>query len=162
MKWEEVCQLELLKDAPFKVETDKWGKIEMTPASNEHGMFQTLIATKLMILGEGKGGVVSECSIQTSDGVKVADVAWGSLEFFRTHGRANPYPSAPEICLEVLSPHNTSEEMMQKKELYFARGAREVWICDMAGMMTFYENTGQVESSRLFPEFPGEITIEYA
>lgn len=37
-----------------------------------------------------------ECSIQTSDSVKVADVAWASDAFIEYHGYETPYLRAPE------------------------------------------------------------------
>ncbi len=38
------------------------------------------------------GYVVIECSIATSEGIKVADVAWASTEFLCLYGTADPYP----------------------------------------------------------------------
>jgi len=35
---------------------------------------------------------------------------------------------APEICVEVISPRNSPEEMAEKRALYFAAGADEVWF----------------------------------
>ncbi|XOF33684.1 MAG: hypothetical protein ACL93V_17095 [Candidatus Electrothrix sp. YB6] len=50
---------------------------------------------------QGRGKVITECSIQTSQGVKVADVAWVSDEFFARYGYDTPYKRAPEICVEI-------------------------------------------------------------
>ena len=63
---------------------------------------------------------ISECNIQTTHGVKVADVAWATYDFFRKNQRCNPYLEAPEI--EILSLSNTRDEMNEKKDLYFAQG----------------------------------------
>lgn len=42
--------------------------------------------------------------------------------------------------------------------LYFASGAKEVWICDEAGVMAFHTSpTVAVEKSVLFPGFPEKI-----
>jgi Uma2 family endonuclease len=161
MEWQEVCDHPQLRDLPFKVETNKWGHLEMTPASNEHGLYQALIVQWLARLGAG-GHAVTECSVHTSAGVKVADVAWAGNDFFKRHGRANPYPEAPDIVIEILSPANHQAEMVEKKELYFARGAREFWTCGQDGKVHFFDNLGELQSSGLIPEYPGRIEIDFA
>ena len=66
---------------------------------------------------------------------------------------------APEICVEVVSASNTGEEMEEKKSLYFARGAQEVWVCEN-GVMRFYRPDGPLEKSVLVPDFPKRIEID--
>lgn len=158
MNWQSICDDPLFRDMPFKIETNRWGKIEMSPASNKHGFLQILIAKGLLELAHG-GYPISECSIQTTCGVKVADVVWASADFLRRNGVTNPYPEAPEIVIEILSPSNTLAEMEEKKELYFARGAREFWICEEDGLMRFYNNHVQLATSVLVPYFPGWIEL---
>ena len=153
MNWQAICDNPLFRGMPFKLETDRWGKIEMSPASNKHGLFQILIAKWLLEFAPN-GHPIAECSIQTADGVKAADVTWASNKFLRRHGVTNPYPEAPEIVLETLSSSNTLAEMEEKKELYFARGAREFWLCEESGTMRFYNNHAQLKASVLASGFP--------
>jgi Uma2 family endonuclease len=161
MNWQEICSHPALKDLPFKLETDRWGHIVMSPATNRHSRLQSLIARLLDgALSDGEAFV--ECSVSTSAGVKVADVAWASMEFLRRHGSANPYPEAPEIVVEVLSDSNTRAEMEEKKALYFAQGARECWLCSEDGEMILYEASGRLERSRLAPEFPARVQLPFA
>ena len=120
-----------LKDLPFKIELNKWGKIEMSPASNEHGTVQFAVGKELDRRPGGR--VLVECSIATSDGVRVADVAWISDERLRQMGQVTPYPRAPEICVEVMSPSNSWAEMEMKAALYLEAGAEEVWIAGLDG-----------------------------
>ncbi|HRD50429.1 MAG: Uma2 family endonuclease [Candidatus Competibacter sp.] len=161
MTWQAICDNPLFRDMPFKFETNRWGRIEMSPASNRHSRYQGLIAKLLdRLLADGEA--IPECSIQTADGVKVADVAWASADFLRRHGVANPYPEAPEIVIEILSPSNTLAEMEEKKELYFARGAREFWICQEDGLMRFYNNHAQLMASALAPGFPARVELTFA
>jgi Uma2 family endonuclease len=161
MNWQEVCEHPLFRDTPFKIETNKWGKIEMSPASNEHGLYQALLISELARLGQG-GQAISECTIQTHEGVKVADVAWGSYQFFQRNKRANPYQQAPEIVIEILSPSNTRAEMNEKKNLYFEQGAQEVWLCDKNGEMVFFSKTRQLVASAIVVDFPTQIEIDFA
>ncbi len=69
MEWAEVINNPLLQDLPFKIELTKYGKILMSPASNQHGRLQGRLAANLTNrLPDGE--VITECSIQTSDGGK--------------------------------------------------------------------------------------------
>ncbi|MEZ5581396.1 MAG: Uma2 family endonuclease [Candidatus Competibacteraceae bacterium] len=161
MHWQQICEDPMLRNLPFKIETNRWGRIEMIPATNEHGLYQVrLIELLLQMLQNGRP--IAECSIQTHDGVKVADVAWGSFEFFKRNKRNNPYQESPEIVIEILSPSNSVAEMEEKKELYFARGAQESWLCERDGRMRFFNNHQDLRNSELAPKFPSYIEIDFA
>lgn len=128
----------------------------MTPASNRHGMYQSEISALLkQMLPNGRA--FSECSIETLDGVKVADVAWASNEFIKKHHDQTPFKHAPEICVEIISPSNRRAEMDEKITLYLAKGAREVWLCDEKGKVTFTDHSGELKKSKLAPQFPTKI-----
>lgn len=161
MNWQAICDNPILKDIPFKVETNQWGKIELSPASNEHGLYQSLLIEWLVKLGVG-GRPISECSIQTRCGVKVADVAWGSYAFYRKNKRQNPYQESPEVVIEILSPSNSLREMLEKKELYFAKGALEFWICANDGNIKFFDIHEELAESGLIINFPKFIEIDFA
>lgn len=160
MNWQEICAHPALKDLPFKLETDRWGHILMSPASNRHSLLRGETLAILRRLGKD-GCAVSGCSIATDAGVKVADVAWASTAFLRRHGAANPYPEAPEVVVEVLSESNSRAEMEEKKGLYFTRGAVEFWLCTDAGEMSFYGPTARLERSRLVPDFPARVRLPF-
>jgi len=159
MEWNEVCHDKTLENLPYKIELNEWGNIVMSPASNRHGNIQTKIAFHLMNLMEN-GTVLTESSIITSKGVKVADVVWASEEFLKRNRGKTPYPDAPEICVEVTSPSNTEEEMQEKKKLYFSKGAKEYWLCDEYGYLSFYSWEGKMEQSRCFPKMPDKVTVD--
>jgi Uma2 family endonuclease len=147
MDWVSVINNPFLKDIPFKIELDKWGKILMSPASNSHGNLQFETGVKLKEGKQGKGRVITECSIRTSQGVKVADVAWASDEFIKKFGFETPYSRAPEICVEVVSPSNSQGEVDEKIELYLSKGAHEVWIVNEDGKIRYYTYEGEIEES---------------
>jgi Uma2 family endonuclease len=151
MTWDEVINSPYLQDLPFKIEMNKFGQILMSPASNKHGIVQAQIGYEIYRYKQS-GTVITECSIQTSDGVKVADVAWASDEFMAQYGDTTPYPKAPEICVEIVSPSNSKAEMELKVELYLAKGALEVWIVSSRKEITFYSYTGQIKKSKLVPK----------
>ena len=142
MEWAEVIENPLLKDLPFKIELNKWGKILMSPASNNHGRWQFKVG-KILDQQKGSGEVITECSINTPEGVKVADVAWASDKFIEKHGFKTPYSEAPEICVEIVSPSNTMAEMHEKIALYLAQGAEEVWLCDQEGKISYFSENAK-------------------
>jgi Uma2 family endonuclease len=152
MNWEEVLNNPFLKDLPFKIELNKFGQILMSPASNKHGRIQFSVGREID-RRKRKGTIITECSIETSDGVKVADVAWASDEFMAEFGEATPYPKAPEICVEITSPSNTKEEIKHKVELYLARGAAEVWVVNQKMALTIFTHTGEIARSNIIPGF---------
>jgi Uma2 family endonuclease len=147
MDWSSAINNPFLKDLPFKIELDKWGKILMSPESNNHGSLQFETGAKIRDTKKGKGKVITECSIQTSQGVKVADVAWASDSFIEKFGFETPYKRAPEICVEVVSPSNVQGEIDEKIELYLSKGAHEVWIVSEGGKTKYYTYEGEIECS---------------
>ncbi len=156
MQWQEVCENKQLQNLPFKIELNKWGQIVMSPAKPKHSAYQGIIITLLSELME-TGLAFPECAIQTTDGVKVADVVWCSDRIADLILEETVASIAPEICVEVISASNTLEEMLEKKDLYFAAGAEEVWVCDSQGKMRFYNRQGELTRSLLVPEFPEQI-----
>ncbi len=101
------------------------------------------------------GRVITECSIQTENGVKVADVCWCSDDFIKRHGLETPFTEAPEICVEIISPSNHPDEIKEKTRLYLNHGAKEVWLIYEEGDTQFYNSTGQIPKS----SYPVEITL---
>jgi Uma2 family endonuclease len=114
----------------------------MSPASNVHGRLQFWIGTELQRLLPD-GGVITEASVLTEIGVRVPDVIWASKAFLAAHGQETPFPRAPEICLEVLSPSNTEDEMQEKTRAYLAAGAQEVWTVSEEGRIRFFGADGE-------------------
>jgi len=104
---------------------------------------------KVIEKGRQGGEIIMECSIQTSDGVKVADVAWASDAFIAEYGDMTPYPRAPEICVEIVSPSNSNDEIRHKVDLYLAKGAAEVWVVDEEGKRRFFNVVGEMSDSEM-------------
>jgi Uma2 family endonuclease len=159
LTWQDVINDPSLQDLPYKIELNKRGNIEMSPATNLHGLYQVSIGDLLRDHAP-IGRRITECSVETRDGVKVADVAWLSKAFFAQFGNVTPYPQAPEICVEIISPSNTPQAILEKIELYLERGAVEVWTCDLQGSVQYFNNDGSLEQSGLVPGFPNTITLE--
>jgi len=163
MNWQQVCEDKALANLPYKIELDKYGNILMSPAHKKHSRLQGKILRRL-VRHLPQGDSLPECAVETSEGTKVPDVAWISEERWSS---MNPdeasCSTAPEICVEVLSPSNTIEEIIGtperpgKRELYFQAGAKEFWTCDESGRVTFYKPSGRIPKSELCPDFPEKL-----
>ena len=152
IKWHELMENPYLRNIPYKVELNKFGQILMSPASNRHGILQNKVSREIE-RSKQSGIVIIECSILTSEGVRVADVAWASDEFIGEFGEITPYPKAPEICVEIKSPGNSKAEMEEKTRLYLEKGALEVWIVDEYSNTNFFSHVGEIKESKIAADF---------
>ncbi|MCP4344546.1 MAG: Uma2 family endonuclease [Desulfobacterales bacterium] len=156
MTWKKICDSSNLKNLPFKIETNQQGQVLMTPVKVYHSLFQGKIIGLLYAHLRG-GEALAECAIHTESGTKVADVAWCSAQRLQQIQNETECSIAPEICIEVMSSANSEEEMAEKRILYFANGAEEVWICDPNGHFTFFLNPVDSGASLLAPKFPESL-----
>jgi len=145
-RWDELCRDPSLQDLPYKIEINAWGKIEMSPAGNRHGRLQADIAYELK-RQLPNGVAMSECSILTRIGIRVADAAWASAGFMQAFGEITPYQRTPEICVEIISPSNSKAEIEEKTGAYLAAGAREVWIVSEDGTVCYFDQSGELRKS---------------
>ncbi len=161
-RWTELLADRELARFEGRIETDRYGHAIMSPPpAPNHGSFQLEIGHLLRNLMSG-GRVLTECPISTADGVKAADVAWASRERLKELGKRVCFPTAPEICVEVLSPGNTRAEIREKMALYFNAGAKEVWQCAGSGAMTFFgkDVARPMSASRLCSKFPKQVELQ--
>jgi Uma2 family endonuclease len=158
MQWQDVLADKSLHDLPYKIELNEKGLIEMSPASFIHSLLQGRL-TKLLG-NQLDGEVFTELAVQTSKGIRVPDVAWGSKEYVQKHIKDVYALAAPELCVEIISPSNTREEMIDKVELFLEAGAKEVWLVTEDGQITYHNHQGQqirsifnIDLKGLTPEF---------
>jgi Uma2 family endonuclease len=157
-RWQELLADPELARLPFKIETDRFGRILMSPPPVfDHTRYVAKIIRLLhKLLPEGQA--VAETPVLTADGIKVADAAWLSPQYW--HELESQHPAAleraPEICVEVLSPSNKPAEMDEKRALYLLAGAKEVWLCGLDGAISFFTPELAATSS-LCPQFPGHL-----
>lgn len=157
MNWQDVLDDPSLQDSPNKIELNSDGFIVSSERTNLHAFWQAQVAAELYeLLGRNGHGFIA-ASVDTTEGVKVPDVAWASRAFIERYGLGTPFPKAPEICVEIISPFNTNEEIKAKSNLYFEQGAHEVWLCNLEGAMRFLNTNENLERSKLVPEFPTQL-----
>src|SRR5262245_30334668 len=157
-RWAELCADSALAALDYRIETDRFGHILMSPPPFfEHSDRQGRILESLSELMRNiPGRARPEVPVSTAEGVKAIDAVWISEQrLARAHSRGL-LRVAPEICIEVLSPSNTREEIEEKKRLYFLAAAEEVWVCGLDGRVLFYrkEAPDSTAASQLCPDFP--------
>jgi Uma2 family endonuclease len=115
-RWTELLSDPELTKLDYRIETDRYGHILMSPPPAPlHGYRQAKIA-RLLKESLPNDEIISECPVSTSDGVKAIDVAW--LRSERVDEIRRPCLSrAPELCVEIFSPSNSLEEMFEKRAL---------------------------------------------
>jgi Putative restriction endonuclease len=157
-RWQELVDDPDLARWPGKIETDRFGRTVMSPppAFGHVSYVGKIIRWLNELLPDGQA--FADTPVLTPDGIKVPDATWISAEYSQQLEIQKPLvlERAPEICVEVLSPSNSLAEMKEKRALYFAAGAHEVWICGLDGKMGFY-TPDLAPASRLYPAFPGQL-----
>jgi Uma2 family endonuclease len=157
MKWDQLCDDPALENIPYRVELARHGQLVLSPRRSYHSIFQSRIIRHLnQLLPEGEA--MPECPIATEDGTVVADVAWASATKVKRNFDLPSWAESPEIVVEVLSPSNAEEEIRNKRNAVFARGAAEFWVCDRQGSVEFFGPGGGLTKSRLCPLFPYRIS----
>jgi len=131
----------------------------MSPVKVYHSALQGEIAAMLR-LNRKDGKILTECAIQTRKGTKVTDVSWASRETYNIIKDEDECSVAPEVCIEVLSSSNTEDEIEEKKELYFEKGAKEVWLCNRGGDIEYFDHGGKLATSTFFPNFPPMVDLD--
>lgn len=156
--WHRALHDPQLQDLPFKIETNKYGQLVLSPHKPPHSYYQLRIGELLGDHVGRPGRRAVEFAVETPEGIKVPDVIWMSeARWAEIPDDAEASPVMPELCVEVLSESNTEEEISAKRTLYFDEGAEEVWTCTLDGTIRFYTPEGESSASTLAPSFPTAI-----
>jgi Uma2 family endonuclease len=161
-RWAELVVDPVFQKFQGSIETDRHGQVIMSPPpAGQHVRRQNRITHLLQtLLPEGEA--LTNCPVSTADGVQIPDSSWLRKSTVAELGNRVCFPKAPEICVEVRSPDNSERAMLEKAALYFDAAAKEVWLCDKFGRMTFFDspNGKPMPFSKLCPLFPSEIKLD--
>ncbi len=122
--WADICADPNLKDLPYKIETNRFNKILMSPASTWHGGYQYRIG-RLLEEHMPDGRIIMECAVGNQ---RWHPRAGCGVDFPRTvralTTKAFSLPIAPEICVEILSAqqHAARRCLRQNLAALFRRG----------------------------------------
>lgn len=111
--------------------------VPMTPTSPEHGriegnVFRVLDAfVRPRRLGKVFVGEVGVYTQRNPDRVRAADALFVANDTYARRSEGAAYLDvAPELVVEILSPHDTVMDLTEKLREYFAIGVKLVWVPD--------------------------------
>jgi len=153
--WERLCTTPGFSHPGFTCDISPDGKVIMSPTFNYRGWYQACLSVLFAQLAP-TGQPFVELAVLTESGLFEVDVAW-TRDFRKLREQKYASP-APEICVEVESESNTSQEFSRKRKALFSAGCSEVWIVRRDGQIEFYAKGRLVNRSPLLPAFPATIT----
>ena len=147
-RWQEIVNDPELSQRPERIETDARGQVMIAPPPPDfiHRSQAKEIQAQLDRLS-GQARAFTEQPVETANGaVKIVDVVWLTQEQCQLllEEPNLPLQPAPPICVEIVSPIDTVVQMEEKRALYFATGAKEVWICEREGTVRFFDSAGEL------------------
>ena len=125
-----------LPDDAFRYELQGGYLLSEPPPGFEHGDVYLELGVRLRRHARRTraGSVVAEVSFvlaRDPDTVRVPDLAFVRAERVATLAdRSRPFPGAPDLAVEVLSPSNTRGEIHAKVADYLAAGTVLVWLVE--------------------------------
>ncbi|MDX2268493.1 MAG: Uma2 family endonuclease [Bryobacter sp.] len=124
--------LALPPDDERNLELDEGEIVELTKPGISHAVIGGRIARRLAehVDDLGLGLVIpQEAAFRLNDGtVRAPDVA--VVLGNRYEIQAAAYPGAPDIAIEVVSPHDWAAQVHRKRKQFLDAGAKEVWIVE--------------------------------
>jgi len=154
----------LVKDAPVMEATDYYMQslhLHGAPAGGQANRRGELIGALTAILARSlpEGEVLVDVSIETSDGVRKADVAWISKRRRSTLCREPAYSGAPEICVHLPGPHRAESEVHNTMGKLFKVGAVENWFVDPLGNIKVLRSHAN-DQGQLIADLPGRLDLD--
>jgi Uma2 family endonuclease len=135
-------------ESPDYFELDQFGELILSPKpTTGHQRVASAIARILTSQCGGEG--VTEVSVVTDRGVRVPDVVWMPSDHWAACKGQSPLEAVPDVCVEVLSPSNTREEIEMKIGAYLRGGAREVYVVGLKGEIEIFGPQGKRDASAL-------------
>lgn len=99
------------------------------------GQISQLLATRFP-----NGRIAYQVPIETSDGVRTADLGWISDSRMKTMRTEPHWSAAPDICVNVVSMSRPLNQIASDNQHFLSLGAREAWIVYRDGKITRYIN----------------------
>ena len=152
--------------------------VTMPPPTFEHGEVQVNVAGHIWVFLKSNkiGRVVTGSGTVTDrkpDTVRGPDVSYYSKERVPLDVRIVKYADVPpDLCVEIISPSNTRNQMRAKIKEYFFSGVRMVWVVEPEDRSvtillapdegrTIYEN-GTLDGGEVLPGFSCKVSDLFA
>jgi Uma2 family endonuclease len=134
--------------SPDYFELDQFGELILSPKpTTGHQRIASAIAW--LLRSQLGGEAVTEVSILTDRGVRVPDAVWMPSVRWIACKDQSPLEIVPDLCVEVLSPSNTRQEIEMKVGAYLRGGAHEVIVVGLRGEIEVFGPQGRREVSAL-------------
>jgi Uma2 family endonuclease len=135
-------------ESPDYFELDQFGELILSPKpTTGHQRVASAIARALTSQLGGEG--VTDVSVLTDRGVRAPDVVWMPADRWAACKGQSPLEVVPDVCVEVLSPSNTRQEIEMKVGAYLRGGAHEVFVVGLKGEIEIFGPRGKLEASTL-------------
>jgi Uma2 family endonuclease len=144
-RWLELCNDPL---SPDHFELNQFGEIILSPRPTTRHQLMASAACYQLRSQLGPEAAV-EVSVVTDQGIRVPDAVWMPPARWEESRLATPLPFVPDVCVEILSPGNTREEIAMKKGAFLRGGAREVIVVDGKGQVEYFGPEAKREKSLL-------------
>jgi Uma2 family endonuclease len=135
-------------ESPDYFELNEFGELIVTPKPTV-GHQRVASAVARILTARLGGEAVTDVSVLTDRGVRAPDVVWMTTERWDECKGQSPLQVVPDVCVEVLSPSNTREEIAMKVGAYLRGGAPEAIVVGLKGEVEFFGPEGKRESSAL-------------
>ena len=140
--------------------------VTMTPAGDDHGGIEHAIDMEIgpfvraRKLGKMRVGEVGIYIRRNPDRVRAADVLFISNERYAQKSSSGFLDVAPDLIVEVVSPHDRWSAIMQKLRDYFSIGVRLVWVVNPNTRSVFaYRSLTDVREFAETDDLPGDDVL---
>ncbi len=165
---------EMTAEELFNLPDDGWryelvrGELRrMPPTGMQHGQIAGLITQQLTAYVKSQNlGIVFTAEAgyrlaQHPDIVRAPDVSFIARERIPSEGVPTGYwPGAPDLAVEIVSPSDRFDDVVEKVAEYLAAGTRLVWVVHpRTQTVMVYRASGEVQLLRSHEELSGEDVI---
>jgi Uma2 family endonuclease len=149
-------------DAPYEVVNGEYA--ELPPMSTSATVIASRLMRKLGTFTDARqiGEVVAQPLFPMAPGTKtrrrpdVAFVSYARWPKDRPLPHTDPWPVAPELAIEVVSPTDFAEELFTKVAEYFQVGVLQVWVVfPKPGLIQIYQSLTKVAGLTRADELDG-------
>lgn len=160
-------ELARLPDDGFRYELIRGELVRMAPASPQHGEICANVVRELSShvrerkLGKVYDGRTGFLLARNPDTVRCPDAA---VVLKARAGAEQPgepfFQGAPDLAVEVVSPGDSFQDVVDKVEMWLASGVRSVWVIDpRRRRVSIYTGPAQVQHFELTDVIPGDPVL---
>jgi Uma2 family endonuclease len=135
-------------DEDERYELSEFGEWIVSPTPTP-GHQRIAFAVGVQLAAQLGPDAAQEVPVLTDRGVRITDAIWMPPERWAELKDYSPLTTVPDVCVEVLSPGNTREEIMMKIGAYLRGGAREAIVVGLQGEIELFGPEGRREASAL-------------